>query len=159
MRKFRKERRKYSRYDTEVKIYFRVHYSLKTKVKFQLINKDGEKFLSKKYFGLSKDISVEGLRFSSAKKLDKGNQLYLEMYLPRRREPVWMIGEVRWSEQLSPHTKPPYKYDTGVKLTSIMGEPVSGSIYFDKKYKVFWGSVLNYAFGSFGKLKQKKRHA
>jgi hypothetical protein len=156
MRKFGKERRKYSRYDTEVKIYFRVHYSLKTKVKFQLINKDSEEFLSKKYFGVSKDISAEGIRFSSAKKLHKGNQLYLEMYLPRRKEPVWMMGEVRWSKKLCAHLKVTHKYETGVKLTSVMGEPVSESIHFDKKYKVFWSSVLNYAFGSFGKLKQRK---
>jgi hypothetical protein len=157
MSKTLKERRKYHRYDTAVKIYFRVHYSLKTKVKFQLINKDSEKFLSKKYFGLSKDISVEGLRFTSAKKLRKGNRLYLEIYLPKHPEAVWMMGEVRWSKLLSSRLKLAYKYDTGVKLTSIMGESVSESIYFDKKYKVFWGSVLNYAFGSFGKLKQKKR--
>jgi hypothetical protein len=68
-----------------------------------------------------------------------------------------MMGEVRWSKRLSSRLKLTHKYDTGVKLTNIMGEPVSESIYFDKKYKVFWGSVLNYAFGSFGKLKQKKR--
>ncbi len=157
MSKALKERRRYPRYDTEVKIYFRVHYDLKTKVKFRLINKDSEKFLSKKYFGISKDISVEGLRFSSAKRLRKGNQLYLEIYLPKHREPVWMIGEVRWSKLLSSRSKLTHKYDTGVKLINIMGELVTESIYFDKKYKVFWGSVLNYAFGSFSKLKQKKK--
>lgn len=156
MRESGRERRKYPRYDTEVKIYFRVHYSLKTKVKFQLINQDSDKSLSKKYFGLSRDISAEGMRFSSPKKLRKGNRLYLEMYIPKRREPVWMMGEVRWSKKLLAPPKPPYTYDTGVKLTNIMGEPVSASIYFDKKYKVFWSSVLNYAFGSFGKIQQKK---
>jgi hypothetical protein len=150
------ERRKYPRYTTDIKLYFRVHYSLKTKVKFQLINKDSDKFLSKKYFGISKDVSAEGLRFSSVKKLRKGNQLYLEMYLPRRREPVWMVGEVRWSKQLFSRSSSAHKYDTGVKLTEIMGERVCDSIYFDKKYKVFWGSVLNYAFGSFGRMKRKK---
>jgi hypothetical protein len=156
MRKTGRERRKYPRYDTEVKIYFRVHYSLKTKVKFQLINKDSEKLLSKKYFGLTRDVSAEGVRFSSTKKLRKGNRLYLEMYLPRRREPVWMIGEVRWSRKLCLHPKRTLKYDSGVRLASVMGELVSKSIYFDKKYNVFWSNVLNYAFGSFRKLKQKK---
>jgi hypothetical protein len=46
-----------------------------------------------------------------------------------------------------------------VKLTDIMGEPVSRSIYFDKRYKVFWSSVLNYAFGSFGRMRQRKKNA
>jgi hypothetical protein len=159
MRKLERERRKYPRYSTEVKIYFRVHYSLKTKVKFQLIDEGREKSSSKIYLGLSKDISAEGLRFSSPKKLRKGNRLYLEMYIPRRREPVWMMGEVRWSKKLLSHPKLPYKYDTGVKLTDIMGEPVSRSIYFDKRYKVFWSSVLNYAFGSFGRMRQRKKNA
>ncbi len=149
------ERRKYPRYDTEIKIYFRVNYSLKTKVEFQLISAQDKKMLSKKYWGLSKDVSVEGLRFCSAKKLRKGNRIYLEMYLPKSRQPVWMIGQVRWSKKLdNPRVK--YQYDTGLKLKNVMGEPVSKSIYFDKKYKVFWSSVLNYAFGSFRKLKNKK---
>ena len=157
MAKVRKERRKYPRYDTEVKIYFRVHYSLKTKVKFQLIGQDSDKSSAKKYFGLSRDVSAEGLKFSSSKKLRKGNHLYLEMYIPKRREPIWMLGEVRWSNKLLVHSKPPYKFDTGVKLTNIMGEAVSKSIYFDKRYNVFWSSVLNYAFGSFGRMQHRKR--
>ena len=159
MRKFEKERRKYPRYSTEVKIYFRVHYSLKTKVKFQLIDNSPDKSLSRKYFGVSRDVSAEGMRFSSPKRLRKGNRLYLEMYIPRRRQPVWMMGEVRWSKKLIVHPKLPYRYDTGVKLTSIMGESVPRSIYFDKKYKVFWSNVLNYAFGSFRKTLRKKRHS
>jgi hypothetical protein len=52
MRKLERERRKYPRYSTEVKIYFRVHYSLKTKVKFQLID------LPQKYIWASAKISV-----------------------------------------------------------------------------------------------------
>jgi hypothetical protein len=156
MRKSGRDRRKYPRYDTEVKIYFHVHYSLKTKVKFQLIKKDGKECLSKKYFGLTKDISVEGLRFSSPKRLRKRNRLYLEIYLPGHKEPVWMMGEVRWSRKLCVHPKRALEYDTGVKLTSVMGEPVFKSIHYDKKFKVFWSSVLSYAFGSFKKLTQKK---
>lgn len=156
MRKGEKERRRYPRYDTEVKIYFHVSYSLKTKVKFQLITKDGKEHLSKKYYGLTKDISVEGLRFSSAKRLRKGNRLYLEIYLPGHKQPVWMTGEARWSRKLCVHPKHILKYDTGIKLTSVMGESVCRSIHYDKKFKVFWSNVLSYAFGSFKKLTQGK---
>jgi len=153
----RKERRKYVRYDTEAKIYFCVHYDLKTKVEFQLINKGNERFLSKKYLGLSRNVSAEGLRFSSNKKLRKGDHLYLEIYLPKRKEPVYMMGEARWSKKLLTHPKYRYKFDTGVKLVSVMGEPVSKTVYFDKEYRVFWSIVLDYVFGSFRKYIQRKR--
>jgi len=156
MKKTARERRKYLRYDTEAEIYFRVHYSLKTKVEFQLVKKDHKEHLSKKYFGLTKDISAEGLRFSSTKKLYRGNRIYLEMYLPGRREAVCMNGIVRWSRRLRRHRRRALEYDSGVKLVNIMGESVVRSIYFDKKYKVVWSNVLAYAFGSFSKLKQKR---
>ena len=145
------ERRKYERYDTQAKIYFRLHYDLKTKVEFQLIKKKGDDLLSRRYPGISKDVSAEGLRFISHKRLKKGNDIYLEVYLPKRKEPVYMLGEVRWSEKLFPRPKGPYEFDTGVKLINVMGQPVSKSVYFDKDYQLFWSIVLDYVFGSFRK--------
>jgi hypothetical protein len=153
----RKERRKYERYDTEAKVYFRVRYDLKTKVEFQLIDKSKKRLLSKKYPGISRNVSAEGMRFSSDKKLRKGTDLYLEVYLPKRKDPIYMTGEVKWSKKLFIYPKDAYEFDTGVKLKSIMGEPVSKTIYFDKKYGVFWSSVLNYVFGSFRECVQKDR--
>ena len=58
-----KERRKYERYATEAKIFFRVSYDLKTKVKFQVLDKQKRKYESKKYAALSKNVSAEALCF------------------------------------------------------------------------------------------------
>jgi hypothetical protein len=153
----RKERRRYERYDTQARIYFRLHYDLKTKVEFQLINKKSERFLSKRYPGISRNVSVEGLRFASHKKLRKGNDIYLEVYLPKRKEPVCMLGEVRWSSKLSPRPKDAYEFDTGVKLINVMGQPVSKSVHFDKEYRLFWSIVLDYIFGSFQKWARENK--
>lgn len=147
----RNERREFSRYDTEAKIYFHVSYGLKTKVDFQLINKEESR--AKKYHGLTRNISVEGLRFSSSKELKAGDKLYLEVYIPERKTPIYMTGEVRWSKEFRDDSEK-YKYDTGVKLISVMGELVHKSVYFDKEYQVFWSTVLNYIFGSFKKCIQ-----
>jgi hypothetical protein len=153
----KKERRRYDRYDTQARIYFRLQYDLKTKVEFQLINKKSERLLSKRYPGISRDVNVEGLRFASHKKLRKGNDIYLEVYLPKRKEPVYMLGEVRWSKKLSSSPKDAYEFDTGVKLLTVMGETVSKSVYFDKKYRVFWSIVLDYIFGSFRRCIQENK--
>ena len=150
-----KERRKYARYDTEAKIYFRVNYDLKTKVKFQVLRDGKKKHLSRKYLALSRDVSAEGLGFSANKRLTKGDFLYLEVYLPKKKKPVHMRGEVRWARPAFRPRKYSYKFDTGVKLMAVSGEPVAKSIYFDKKNKVIWSGVLDSVFGNFRKIIQK----
>lgn len=148
-----RERRKYVRFDTEVKINFHVSYLLKTKVRFQLEN--GGKILPPKYPALSRNISVEGLGFSSDKKLKDGDCLYMEVYLPGQAKPVYMEGKVCWSRRTL--GKERYKYNTGIKLITVSGKPVRASIYYDKKYKVIWSAVLDSVFGSFRKTMQKNR--
>lgn len=152
-----KERRKYERYNTEVKIYFRVNYDLKTKVKFQVADKFKERLLAKKYPGLSRNVSAEGLGFSSDKKLKKGDYLYLEVYLPKQKEPVFMQGEARWSKPAPAAQKSRYKFDAGVKLTYVAGTPVSESIHLDKKHGVIWSIVLDSIFGNFRRLMRHSR--
>jgi hypothetical protein len=149
------ERRKYARYNTEVKIYFHVNYDLKTKIRFRVLDEKESIPLSKKYPALSRDVSAEGLRFNSAKMLKKGNTLYLEVYLPRKKRPVRMTGQVRWSKKVFGFGGDKNKFDTGVKLLTVSGKPVSGSIYFDEESRVIWSAVLDSIFGSFRKLMQK----
>ncbi|MDP1853020.1 MAG: PilZ domain-containing protein [Candidatus Omnitrophota bacterium] len=151
----KKERRKYLRYNTEVKIYFHVNYDLKTKVRFQVLDEKESMLLSKKYPALSRDVSAEGLRFNSGKELKKGNSLYLEVYLPRKKRPVRMTGQVRWSKKVLGSGSGKNKFDTGVKLLTVSGKPVSNSIYFDNESRVIWSTVLDSVFGSFRKLMQK----
>lgn len=155
MNRLKKERRKYERYDTEAKIYFHVNFDIKTKVKFQLLDKDIERALSKKYSALSRNISAEGLRFSSDKKLKKGNSLYLELYLPKQKKPIPMTGEVRWSRAALGGAKKKYGFDSGVKLITISGRSVSSSIYYDKDHKVVWSVVLDSVFGNFRRLMRR----
>lgn len=153
----KKERRKSDRYDTEVKIYFQVNYDLKTKIEFQRMGNDNQNGLPKKHTAISRNVSAEGLRFRSHRQLREGDKLYLEVYLPKRKEPVYMIGEVRWSKQLPISRDDIYEFDTGVKLISVMGESVSKTIHLDKEYRVCWSVVLDYVFGSFRKMMQEKK--
>lgn len=150
-----KERRKYSRFDTELKVYFRVTYDIKTRVKFRILRINKEEHLSRRYSGLSKNISVEGLCFVSKKKLEKGDILLLEVDLPNTKLPIQMEGKVKWSKRLKIRPTRAGLFRTGVKLISVDGKPVSGSIYYDKEYKVVWSVVLETVFGSFKKMAKK----
>lgn len=152
------ERRKYARYETEAKIYFRVTYDIKTKVKFQVIDKEKDKILPPRYSAMSQNVSVEGLCFTSTKNLAQGNILYIEVYLPGRKDPVCTEGEVRWSRATSPDQKMKDKFNTGVKLLRINGCPVAESIYHDQVNRVAWSAVLESIFGSF-KMFAASRHA
>jgi len=161
MAKIEQERREYSRYDTEMKIHYQVTYDIRTRVKFQVMDSGNQKISLRKYSGLSKNISVEGLCFITKKKLHKGDAILLEVYVPNIRKPVRMEGQVQWTKKILAPSKQKDMYHTGVKLMSVNGKPVSPSIHFDEKYNIFWDSVLDAVFGSFRKmvrkLKKKKK--
>ncbi|OGX23747.1 MAG: hypothetical protein A2787_00610 [Omnitrophica WOR_2 bacterium RIFCSPHIGHO2_01_FULL_48_9] len=150
-----KEHRKYDRYDTEVKIYFHVAYDIKTKVRFQVMDK-AHKPASPQYIALSKNVSAEGICFSSEKNLHKGDFLSLEVYVPGGREPIPMQGEVRWCEPSPKKHKGEKRFDTGVQLHTVNSESVEKSIYHDKVYQVVWSTVLESVLGNFRILEQKR---
>ena len=150
--RIKKDKRRYERYDTEVKIYFYVTYDVRTKVRFKIVARNG-KTSSPQYSALSRNVSAEGLCFSSDKKLAPGDYLHLEVLLPGGKKSVPMEGEVRWCLR-SPSSK---KYDTGVKLGYVSGESVEKSIYHDQAYQVIWSIVLESVLGNFRILEQKRR--
>jgi len=155
--KLLEEQRKHERYDTEVKIYFHYAYDIKTKVKFQLVDKERDEILSKKYLAFSKNVSSVGLCFVSEKRLEVGDNLNLEVYLPQAEEPIFMKGEVKWSHACKADTEGKNKFETGATLISVEGQSVSDSIYYDKTYQVEWSVVLESVLGSFKTL-VRKRH-
>ena len=170
------EKREYERYDTHAKIYFHVTYDITTKVKFRVMDKVKNKALSKKYEAVSKNVSAEGLCFSSDKLLVPGDLLYLEVYLPvpadvkiplssKYKKPILMEGEVRWSQEAQAQAKGGKVFHTGVWLLTVNGKPVEESVYFDDANKVVWSIVLESIFGKFRitakkyislKIKEKK---
>lgn len=159
MKKPQEERRKYSRYDTGMKVFFQVKYDLKTKVKFQVVSPDKKIRLGPSYEGVSKNISVEGLGFISKKKLQAGDTLMIDIYAPHVNIPVQMQGQVRWCKKIPGDLAHKSMYHTGVKLLKVNSEPVAPSIYFDEQYKVIWSVVLESVFSSFQRMmKQKKEN-
>ena len=151
-----KERRRYDRYDTEVKIYFQVNYDIQTKVKYQIIDKAKEETGSQKYSALSKNVSAQGICFTSDRRLTKGDLLHLEIYLPKGKEPIHMEGEVRWSVPATEKTHQSEKFDTGVQLITVNGQSVDQTIYFDKSHQIIWSIVLESTLGNFRLLTRNR---
>lgn len=154
-RKAKEEKRKYERYDTQLKVYFDFAYDLKTKVKFKVLDKKKET-PSRKYSGLSRNVSAEGLCFACRRKLRKGDFLDLEIYLPGAAVPVRMKGEVRWSQCVSDEQTKEKVYQTGVLLRTVEDKPVAGTIHYDKEYHVHWSIVLESVLGSFKDLARQQ---
>lgn len=143
------ERRKYQRFDLETRIHFYINYKLITKVKFRVIGERRSKAEAVKCVGITRNISVEGLRFSSEKKLKKDDRLYIELYLPRSRKPIPMTGAVEWSKKVFPYSEEGFKFDTGVRLLTVKGRSVARSIHIDRKYHEPWSIVLDSVLGGF----------
>ena len=154
MGKFDIERRKYPRYDTELKVYFQVKYDIKTRVEFEVVESIHPDDVAHKYSGLCNNVSAEGLCFASKKRLEKGDILLIEVYEPAVKNPVRMEGHVRWSERLPGDDEKEGVFHTGVQLISVGNKLVSDSVYFDKKYKVMWSAVLESLFGTFAAIKK-----
>ena len=158
----KRERRKAERYKTEVEIYFDFAYDIETKVKFELIDREKEKVLSRKYSAVSRNVSIEGLCFVSRKKMEQGDLLHLEVYLPSAKDPIHMKGEVKWCRPVPPSHDAPddkktqYSFETGVKLMLVNEEPVHESIHHDKVYGVDWSIVLESVFGNYRMLMEGK---
>ncbi|OGX09090.1 MAG: hypothetical protein A2Z88_08245 [Omnitrophica WOR_2 bacterium GWA2_47_8] len=150
------DKRKYDRYDTEVKVYFYVNYEVKTKVDYQVLDKKQKKLEHEKHHATTRDVSAQGMCFLSNEKLNKGDWLYLEVYVPKSKKPIPMEGEVRWSENMKEDKKEKSKFYTGVQLKAVNGIPVDASIYFDESYRIVWSAVLESILGNFRKFAQKR---
>ncbi len=150
------EKRKYERFDTELKIYFQVNYELKTKVEFQLVDRKRGEVLPQKYFAISKNVGAQGLCFTSGKKLDAGDRLFIEIYLPSQ-ERIPMEGEVRWCKEADKNGHTAGSFDTGIKLLKVNEKLVESSIRFDEENKIVWSEVLETVFGSFRVFAEKER--
>ena len=97
------DRRKYIRFDTEIR------------VNFQIQEKRKDNILQGKISGISRNISVEGICFISKKKLKPGSRLELEIFLPSESKPLCLEGDVRWSNPFQ-SKKGKAMFETGVKL-------------------------------------------
>ena len=97
------ERRRYLRLNVATKINFRV--------------KEGAAPLEKSE-ALSKNISVEGVCFRTAKQLKPGAVIELEIIPPSEPEPLLLRGEVIWSKPIQAEG-PKAMFDTGVKLAIV----------------------------------------
>ena len=151
MKTSQRNRRKFERIDKEAQIQFEFTYDAQTKVKYQVADQTDHKNLVKKFSATSKNISANGLCFTSGKKLKKGQNLNLELYLPKIKEPIHMSGQVRWSDR----SQSEKIFHTGVKLITVEGYNVAQSVHFDKDYHVYWSKVLDSVFGTFRKRIQQ----
>ncbi len=153
------DKRKYDRYETDVKIDFYVSFDVQTKIDFRV--KDPQKGIPspEKYSAISKNVSVEGLSFISTKELSKDDVLWLDVFIPTARQPIRMEGVVRWCREfISKNKKDKIKsFESGVKLVKVDGNPVEKSIVTDPIHHITWSVVLEAVFGKFKHMVLKDR--
>ena len=144
------EKRGHERHDYQEKVYFDFVYDFQTKVDFA--PHDSSKLASsKKHTGFTRNISTQGVCFSSSVKLNEGVMLDMDVYIKNTSDPVKLQGEVRWSKLTLVDNLGNKHFDTGVHLNLVNGHPVKNSIHFDEDYKVYWSEVLESLIGQFRK--------
>ena len=154
------EQRKFERYSTEVEVLFQVAYPLRTKMNFQIIDQESGELHTSKYSAVSKNVGIEGFGFTTNFRLSQGEHIFLEVFIEEKKDPVPMEGQVRWTRQCFPSTDKERRFDTGVKIISVKGQPVSETFLRDENNEVVWSGVLEAVLGDFkGNVKIKKTGA
>ncbi|MBF0484284.1 MAG: PilZ domain-containing protein [Candidatus Omnitrophica bacterium] len=151
------ERRIHPRHHIQERIGSHFLYEIATKVIFQKFDKWSNQITGTPVNGFIKNMSVEGLCFTTDEMLKIGESLNLNVYLPKDVDQVQMRGEVRWIAPLAFSGDYP-KYDIGVKLVTVNDHPVRDTIYFDQQYNLEWSSVLESVFGKYRILMQKEKN-
>lgn len=151
MLKKNNEVRRHDRYDTDVKVHFYVPYDLKTKINFQFKQTQQDASLNRRFSGITKNISAGGICFVSELRLQPGDYILIDIYLPGIEKPISMEGEVRWCKV----NEEGLQFYTGVQLTKVYDKPVEDSIYYDQEHQVIWSNVLEQVLGSFALLHKK----
>ncbi len=148
-------KRKYSRYETDAKIEFRVPYDFTAEVDFKITEEmiEGRDLT---YIGFSKNISVHGLSFESPKRLEIGDLLWMDLHLPKSDQVVFMQGEVCWCRSLENSMEGNSKFQAGIQIAKVDGLDVEQTVYFDKTYGVVWSELLERVLGGFAKISRKK---
>jgi len=152
------EERKYARYDSNLKIEFQVNFDVETKINFRVKKKNEMQYSPQKYPAVSNNISVEGIGFTSHKKLNKGDQLLLDVYVPASEKPIRMQAETRWCRKSSYHKDEENAYDTGVEVHRIDDQVLRTTIFHDKENNVIWSSLLDAVFSNFKHIMAEKKH-
>jgi len=96
-----------------------VRLDMNTKLNFQIKEVSGEQVLAEKNSGIVKNLSVEGICFSSEKQLKSGSKIELAIALPGSPSPIEIRGEVVWSRPIEEQKGAKVVFDTGVKLVNI----------------------------------------
>ncbi|OGX05968.1 MAG: hypothetical protein A2Z88_02750 [Omnitrophica WOR_2 bacterium GWA2_47_8] len=143
--KYRKERRQYPRYGAKDQIAFSLLFDVQTKIKYQILTGGGETILSKKYPGISKDISAEGMCFLSSNHLNNGDIIRVEVYKQESSRPIYMDGEVRWCKPVVVKSKDTDKFEIGIKIFNVNKKPVTTQQRGD--VRVVWSEVLEAIIG------------
>lgn len=147
------DRRKHTRFETNLEIKFHVNFDLNTKINYKV--KEQGKGSSATHTAVGRNINVEGLGFCSSQELHKGDQLVMDVFVPSSKESIRMEGRVRWC---APDKKKKDQFETGVKIIKVRGEDVEKSIAIDPVHKILWSIVLESVFGGFKEniLRDKK---
>jgi len=158
MKKRSKEVRTYERYDKKAKAFIFFNYNFTTKMDFVDFDAGGAP-LAGKYPACSKNVSAEGLCFTSLKQLKRGDNIQLELYLGEENVPLHMRGEVRWSQSSIPGEEEQENslFDTGVRLLFIEGKSVPESIHYDNRYHVIWSEALEHILGKYKAKRDKNK--
>lgn len=88
------------------------------KVNLQTQDKSEAGALAQRVSAIVKNISVEGMCFTSEKEFPNGEEIDLEVFLPGEAKPLCITGQVVWVRKIEAEDQKVI-FETGVKLFTL----------------------------------------
>jgi hypothetical protein len=150
------DKRSYTRLCKTEDVSTEFAYDVRTRMTFRF--KKGSYDDANLYTGAIKNISAEGLCFVSNQPVNPGEKLEILVSLPGAERAIKMDAEARWTA-ISKEENNNSRFDTGVRIVTVDGNPVAKSVYYDETYHVHWSIVLEAVLGRFRIMQQNRRAA
>ncbi len=150
------QERQFPRFKNDGKIAFRLHYDFSAEIDFK-VGKTPLAASQHSYLGFTKNISINGLCFESAKELKPHDKVWIEFHLPDSNMLIYMEGDVRWTTAVPCKDEKFPQYMVGVSIDKIDGMNVDDTIYFDQSYQVMWSQLLDRILGGYAQAHRKQK--
>ncbi|MFC1699239.1 PilZ domain-containing protein [Candidatus Omnitrophota bacterium] len=95
-----------------------VRFGLNTKINYLVRKEKAQPAATKKEASTSKNVSIEGVCFTSYQEMLTGTELDLEIFISNEEEPLLLRGQVKWSRPIGfKYGKP--AFEVGVQLAAL----------------------------------------
>ena len=97
---------------------------LETKINVSSLDITNAKAKASRMKAVGKNIGIKGILVVSDKKLKRDTLVTLEIFMPGKKKPIYIEGDVRWCVPINKKAKNPRKFEVGIQFLTVEKEHI-----------------------------------